>query len=113
MFPGLTELLFIGYLIDSIWTPKSKSNTMTPKNQLADILTKGHFTRDECNHLLCFFNISHFSSIHSLEAMSKRTQEDTSEERVLAKSEFDLTIQCERSERACLDCIGKPGKHQI
>ena len=31
------------------------------KNQLADILTKGNFTRDEWNHLLCLFNISHFS----------------------------------------------------
>ena len=30
------------------------------KNQLADILTKGNFTRDEWNHLLCLFNISHF-----------------------------------------------------
>ena len=28
------------------------------KNQLADILTKGHFTRDEWNHLLCLFNNS-------------------------------------------------------
>ena len=25
------------------------------KNQLADILTKGNFTRDEWNHLLCLF----------------------------------------------------------
>ena len=32
------------------------------KNQLTDILTKGSFTRDEWNHLLCFFNIRHFSS---------------------------------------------------
>ena len=32
------------------------------KNQLADILTRGNFTRDEWNHLLNFFNISHFSS---------------------------------------------------
>ena len=32
------------------------------KNQLADILTKGNFTRDEWNHLLSLFNISHFSS---------------------------------------------------
>ena len=31
MFPGLTELHLIGYLIESIWTPKSKSNTLTPK----------------------------------------------------------------------------------
>ena len=28
------------------------------KNHLADILTKGNFTRDEWNHLLCLFNIS-------------------------------------------------------
>ena len=30
-FPGLTELRLIGCLIESIWTPKSKSNTLTPK----------------------------------------------------------------------------------
>ena len=50
MFPEPTELLLMGYLIESAWTPKSKSNTLT-KNQLADILTKGNFTRDEWNHL--------------------------------------------------------------
>ena len=32
------------------------------KNQLADILTEGNFTRDEWNHLLSLLNISHFSS---------------------------------------------------
>ena len=85
MFPGPTELLLIGCLIESIWTPRSKSNTSTPKNQLADILTSGNFTRDEWNHLLCLFNISHFSSIIILEAMSKRTQEDAGEERLTAK----------------------------
>ena len=42
-----TELLLICYLIESTWTPKSESNTLTPKNQLADMLTKGNFTRDE------------------------------------------------------------------
>ena len=31
MFPELTELLLIGCLIESIWTPRSKSNTLTPK----------------------------------------------------------------------------------
>ena len=29
------------------------------KNQLADICTKGNFTRDEWNHLMCLFNITH------------------------------------------------------
>ena len=56
------------------------------KNQLVDTLTKGNFTRDEWNHLLCLFDISHFRSINCLEAMSKRTKEDAGEERVTAKS---------------------------
>ena len=71
MFPEPTELLLIGCFIESIWTLKSKSNTLTPKNQLADMLTKGNFTRDELHHLLCLFNISHFSSTNCLEVMSK------------------------------------------
>ena len=56
------------------------------KNQLADILTKGNFTRDEWNHLLCLFNISHFSSTVCSETMAKRSQHDSGEERVTAKS---------------------------
>ena len=44
------------------------------KNQLADILTMGNFTRDEWNHLVCLFNISHFSSTDCSEVMSKITQ---------------------------------------
>ena len=86
MFPGLTELLLIGCLIELIWTPKSKSNTSTPKNQLADILTKGNFTRDEWNHLLCMSNISHFSFTVCSDTMAKRSQQDSGEERVTAKS---------------------------
>ena len=56
------------------------------KNQLADILTKGNFTRDEWNHLLCLFNISHFSFTICSETMVKRSQHDSGEERVTAKS---------------------------
>ena len=32
MFPEPTELLLVGNSIESIWTPKSKSDTLTPKN---------------------------------------------------------------------------------
>ena len=56
------------------------------KNQLADILTKGNFTRDEWNHLLSLFNISHFSSTVCSAAMAKRIQQESGEERVTAKS---------------------------
>ena len=56
------------------------------KNQLADILTKRNFTRDEWNHLLCLFNISHFISTTCTAAMAKRAQQESGEERVTAKS---------------------------
>ena len=36
--------------------PKIQIKYIDTKNQLADILTKGNFSRDEWNHLLCLFN---------------------------------------------------------
>ena len=66
------------------------------KNQHPDILTKGNFTHDEWNHLLCLFNISHFSYTDCSEVMSKRTQKDSSGERVTAKSKpmMNLFSRC-------------------
>ena len=49
------------------------------------MLTKGNFTRDEWNHLLCLSNISHFSSTVCSEGMAKRTQQDSGEERVTSR----------------------------
>ena len=86
MFPGPTELRLIGCSIESTWTPRSKFKYIDTMNQLADILTKGSFTRDECNHLLCLFNISHFSSTVCSDTMAKRSQHNSGEERVTAKS---------------------------
>ena len=86
MFPKLIELLLIGCSIELILTQRFKSNTSTPKNQLADILTEGNFTRDEWNHLLTLFNIGHFSSTSCIAAMAKRAQQDSGEGRVTAKS---------------------------
>ena len=86
MFPLPTELRLIGYSIESIWTKKIQIKYIDTKNQLADMLTKGNFTRDEWNHLLYLFNISHFSSTVCSEVMSKRTQKESGEERVTAKS---------------------------
>ena len=66
--------------------PKIQIKYIDTKNQLADILTKGNFTRDEWNHLLTLFNISHFSSTACTAAMAKRAQQESGEERVAAKS---------------------------
>ena len=86
MFPGLTELHLIGCLIELIWTPKIQIKYIDTENQLADILTKGNFTRDVWNHLLCLFNIRHFSSTVCFAVMANRSQHDSGEERVTAKS---------------------------
>ena len=99
MFPETTELLLIGCSIESIWTPKSKPNTLKPKNELADILTKGNFTRDEWNHLLCLFTNGHISSTNCSEVMSRRTQKDSGEERVTAKSKLMMNLVSRCSER--------------
>ena len=42
--------------------------------------------RDEWNHLLNLFNISHFSPTVCFAAMATRFQQDSGEERVTAKS---------------------------
>ena len=52
------DWLFDRIILDS----KIQIRYIDTKHQLADILTKGNFTRDEWNHLLSLFNISHFSS---------------------------------------------------
>ena len=81
------------------------------KNQLADILTKGSFTRDEWNSLLRLFNISNFSSTSCQQAMSKRTQERTGEERVMAKSKPTVHLVSRASKifnSADFECIKQP-----
>ena len=82
-----THRVALDWLFDRInLDSKIQIKYIDTKNQLADMLTKGNFTRDEWNHLLCLFNVSHFSSSVCSETMAKRSQHDTGEERVTAKS---------------------------
>ena len=54
-----THRVDLGWLFDRInLDPKIQINYIDTKKQLADILTKGNFTRNEWNHLLCLFNIA-------------------------------------------------------
>ena len=113
-----THRVALDWLFDRInLDPKIQIRCIDTKIQLADILTKGNFTRDEWNHLLCLFNISHFSSINSLEAMSKRTQEDVGEERVTAKSKpmMNLVSRCSVRDPDVLASTASesPGENQI
>ena len=68
-----THRVALEWLFDRInLDPKIQIKYIDTKNQLADILTKKIFTRDEWNHLLCLFNISHFSSTVCSEVMSTK-----------------------------------------
>ena len=52
-----THRVALDWLFDRInLEPKIQINYVDTKNQLADILTEGNFTRDERNHLSCLPN---------------------------------------------------------
>ena len=52
----------LDWLFDMInLEPNIQTKYVDTKNQIADILTKVSFSRDEWNHLLCLFNIMSFS----------------------------------------------------
>ena len=94
--------------------PKIQIHYIDTKNQLADKLTKGNVTRDEWKHLVCLFDISHFSSTNCSEVMSKRTQKDSGEESLTAKSKPMMNLVSRCSERT-LDVLASiasdsPGK---
>ena len=61
------------------------------KNQLADILTRGNFTRDEWNHLLCLFKKKPFQFYSVLccngETMSTRFRRRTSHSKIATNDE--------------------------
>ena len=119
MFPEPTEMLLIGCLIESIWTPwtpRTKSNTLTPRTN-SQTYWPGE-TSHVMNGLIFFvlFNISHFSSTDCSEVMSKRTQEDTGGERVTAKSKPMTKLVSRCSERnlevLASTALESPGENQ-
>ena len=82
-----THRVALDWLFDRInLDAKIQIKYIDTKNQLADILPKGNFTRDEWNHLLCLFNISQFSSTVCSDTMAKRIQQESGQARVTAKS---------------------------
>ena len=89
-----THRVVLDWLFDRInLDSKIQIKYIDTRNQLADILTKGNFTRDEWNHLLNLFHISHFSSTARTVAMAKRAQQESGEERtakIKAYDEFNI-----------------------
>ena len=106
-----THRVALDWLFDRInLDPEIQIKYIDSKNQLADILTKGSFTRDEWNHLLCLFNISHFSSTVCSEAMAKMSQQDSGEERVTAKSRPMMSLIARAPSNLPSSTSASPGK---
>ena len=101
-----THRVALDWLFDRINLDlKTKVKYIDTRNQFADMLTKGNFTRDEGSHLLCLFNISHFSS---------SVCSDSGEESVTAKSKpmMNLVSRCSERTPAVLSSTAQesPGK---
>ena len=112
-----THRVALDWLFDRInLDPKIQiKHVDTKKKQLADMLTKGNFTRDEWNYLLRLFNVmsfsmfccSHFSPSDNFEILSKRQmlERKPGEERMDGKieaSEFGI----EKNERKSFSHAG-------
>ena len=120
-----THRVTLDWSFDRIYLdPKIPNPLIDTKHQLADMLTKGNFTRDEWNNLLHLFTISHFSStcctknfsLISCSRMAKRI-EDQKKERVVSQSRpatmnLSSFIYCDkflhRIETACIESPGMP-----
>ena len=109
-----THRVALDWLFDRInLDSKIQIKYIDTKNQLADFLTKGNFTRDEWNHLLCLLNITRFSSTVCSAAMAKRIQQESGEERVTAKSRPMMKFDSEDAfGRVVFDFI-KPGEDMV
>ena len=106
-----THRVALDWLFDRInLDSKIQIKYIDTKNQLADILTKGNFTRDEWNHLLSLFNISHFSSPVCSAAMAKRNQQESGEERVTAKSRPMMNLTARMPSVVSSSTSGSPEK---
>ena len=104
-----THRVALHWLFDRInLDTKIQIKYIDTKNHLADKLTKGNFTRDEWNHLVCLFNISHFSSTvfwNNGETISTRFRRRTSHSKIEADDDFGFAMQRKGSQCACR---GKP-----
>ena len=115
MFPEPTELLLMDYSTQSTWTPKSKSNTLTP------ITNSQTFWHREISHVMngIIFSVCSTSAIQShqlswsdVEKNARRCRWRKSHSKIEADDEFSLVMQRKDSWRACLYCIRKSRENQ-
>ena len=111
-----THRVALDWLFDRInLDTKIQIKYIDTKNQLADIITKGNFRRDEWNHLLTLFNISHFgSTAYSLHRCNGKTS-STRIRRRTCHSQIETFDECDSedaNDRVVFNFI-KPGEDLV
>ena len=91
-----THRVALDWLFDRInLDPTIQIKYIDTKNQFADMLTRGNFTRDERNNLLRLFNISHFSSLccaQNFQLHQLHQNDGEKDARIVAKSTPTLNL---------------------
>ena len=109
----------LDWLFDRInLDPKIQTKYVDTKHQLADILTKRNFTRDEWHNLLYLINISHFSSLccaqnvsltSCTKTMAKRMQEQKEgDNRIIVAKSKPTTMNLAFSVSTCSSTVNSP-----
>ena len=114
--PG-TQRVALDWLFDRInLDSKIQIKYVDTRNQLADILTKGNFTRDEWNHLLRLFNISNFQlcsvSSNDVEKNSRRNRRRKDRGKVKTDDELCFADCSKLFHSAEFDYVEQPGDTQ-
>ena len=110
MFLGHTELRWSGCSTESIQIPKIQITYVDTKNQMADMLTKGSFTRYEWNHLLHLFNIIYLSTFSRSHFILKNRKRSLNSRWVAERIRYSIAPgnRCKRAQIICL-CTLKRG----
>ena len=96
-----THRVALDWLFDRInLDPQIQIKYIDTENQLADMLTKGNFTRDEWHHLLCLFNVK---------KNTRRIKWRKSHSKVKTNDECD----CKGSLNSVTFGIRKPGEEKL
>ena len=107
MFPEPIELLLIGCSIESIWTPKSKSNTLTPKTNSQTYWPRAisHVTN---GIIFCACSALAISGLQSVlkwcRTERKKESGEESHSKIETDDEFGLAMQRKGSRSACFHC---------
>ena len=106
-----THRVALDWLFDRInLDPKIQIKYIDTKNQLADILTKGNFTRDEWNHLLTLFKLAILALLTASQRWRNELNKNQEKGRVTAKSRPMMNLTARTPSFVSSSASSSPGR---